>query len=104
MNSPHCNTSIWRPQEDITSVSEEEWTALARQANIPEAVIERSRERDQRARLVFCDPSLLVTLRVWSGLTGSTADDLEDVTREWDIFLGSDFVLIRSDTTLPPFH
>lgn len=102
MNSPHCSTSLWRPQEGITIVSEDEWTALARQADIPESVIERSRERDRRARLVFCDAALLVTLRVWSGLTGSTADDLEDVTREWDIFLGSDFALIRSDTALPP--
>lgn len=101
MNSPHCNTSLWRPQEGLTSVSEEEWTALAHQAGIPEATIERSRERDQRARLVLCDTALLVTLRIWSGLTGSTADDLEDVTREWDLFIGNDFVLIRSDTPLP---
>ena len=102
MNSPHCNTSIWRPDQGITPVSESEWTSYALEISIPEAVIQRSRERDRRARLVLCETALLVTLRVWNGVTGQSGDDLEDVTREWDIFVGSNLVLIRSDTELPP--
>lgn len=101
MNSPHCNTSIWQPSSGLTPVTEEEWVAYARQASIPETVIERSRERDRRARLVICETALLVTLRIWSGPTGSSDDDLDDVTREWDIFVGESFVLIRSDTEIP---
>jgi Mg2+ and Co2+ transporter CorA len=101
MNSPHCNTSIWRPSAGITPVTEEEWIALAQKAAIPEAIIQRSREREQRARLMVCDVALLVTLRIWSGPTGSSGDDLDDVTSEWDLFVGSDFVLIRSDSPLP---
>ena len=101
MNSPHCNTSVWQPDQGITLVSESEWTSLALDMGIPEAVIERSRERDRRARLVLCETALLVTLRVWNGVTGESGDDLEDVTREWDIFVGANLVLIRSDTELP---
>ena len=101
MDSPHCNTYIWRPSDGIIPITETEWIALAQGAQIPEATIQRSRERDQRARLVICETALLVTLRIWSGHTGKVADDLEDVTREWDMFLGDDFVLIHSDTQLP---
>ena len=101
MDSPHCSTYIWRSSDGMTPLTETEWNALAQEAQIPEATIQRSRERDQRARLVICETALLVTLRIWSGHTGKVADDLEDVTREWDMFLGNDFVLIRSDTQLP---
>ncbi len=101
MNSSHCSTYLWDATQGITPLPEADWITYAQQAGIPEATIQRSRERDQRARLVICDAALLVTLRIWSGLTGEAADDLEDVTREWDIFLGTDFVLIRSDTELP---
>jgi Mg2+ and Co2+ transporter CorA len=68
---------------------------------IPEATLERSRERDQRSRLVLGDSALLVTLRLWSGPTGTDADDLEDVTREWDLFIGVDTVLLHTDPPLP---
>ena len=101
MNSPHCNTSIWCLPTGLREIPLADWEQEARQLGIPEATLERSRERDQRARLSLCDSALLVTLRLWSGPTGTDADDLEDVTREWDLFIGADVVLLHTDPPLP---
>lgn len=101
MNSPHCNTSVWTPQSGLQELSLADWEDQARRAGIPEATLARSQERDQRARLTLCEAALLVTLRLWRGPTGTDADDLDDVTHEWDIFIGEDFALLHTDPPLP---
>jgi magnesium transporter len=86
---------------DISAPTADDYRMLEGTFGFHPLAIEDARNRNQRSKVDPYDDYLFLSIRSWSGETAAT-DDLNDATKEIDIFLGPNYIVTIHDEPCGP--
>jgi len=77
---------------DVDAPDDETWRVLQEEFDFHSLAIEDARKQNQRPKVDEYPNCLFISLREWTGPQHAT-DDLTDVTREIDVFVGKNYLV-----------